>query len=162
MDDDIDRVTAQLKADRPSLDVETIGLSGRVIRLARHVEIARREVLAGRDLEGWEYDVLVALRAAGAPHELSPSALMAATQVASGTVTNRIDRLVRRGFVSREPDPADRRGVLVRLSQAGRKRADLATADVAKAEREIWHGLTERKRDQLTALLRELLAAADS
>ena len=162
MDDEISRVIAQLKADRPSLDTETLSLSGRVIRLARHVEVSRREVLAVRDLEGWEYDVLLALRAAGAPHELSPSALMAATQVASGTVTNRIDRLIRRGFVSREPDPADRRGVLVRLSPAGRKRVDLAAADVAKAERELWLGLTPRKRDQLNSLLRELLAGSEA
>jgi len=161
MDDEIDRAAARWKAQRPTLDTATLSMSDRLIRLGRHLEIGRRESLSARELETWEYDVLVALRAADAGNELSPSALMAATQVASGTVTNRIDRLARRGFVTREPDPADRRGVLVRLTQAGRKKVDLAAGDVARVESAIWRELADRKRSQLTLLLRELLAVVD-
>ena len=132
--------------------------TSRVIRLARHLELARRDVLAFRELEVWEYDVLAALRSAGAPHELSPGALMTETQVASGTMTNRIDRLSRRGYVTREPDPADRRGVLVRLAPSGRKKIDLVTADLATAEALAWQRLGARKTDLLDAVVQELLA----
>ena len=67
-------------------------------------------------LEGWEFDVLSALRRAGAPYQLSPGQLIRQTLVTSGTMTNRVDRLERRGLVGRSPDPPDRRGVIVRLT----------------------------------------------
>ncbi len=102
--------------------------------------------------------MLAALRDAGLPHELSPGALMVETQVASGTMTNRIDRLSRRGYVTREPDPADRRGVLVRLTLSGRKKIDLAAADLATAESLAWQRLGTRKTDQLDAVVTELVA----
>ena len=158
MEDEIDRATSRLLTQRPALDVATLALSGRLIRLARHLEIGRRDALAARELDVWEYDVLIALRAADSTAGLSPSALMAATQVASGTMTNRIDRLARRGFVSREPDPSDHRGVLVRLSASGRRRVDHAASDVAAAEAEIWGVIAERRRAQVSTALRELVA----
>ena len=136
--------------------------TSRVIRLARHLELARRDVLAFRELDIWEYDVLAALRAAGAPQELSPGALLNETLVASGTMTNRIDRLSRRGYVTREPDPADRRGVLVRLTVSGRKKIDMVTADLAAAEALAWQRLGARKTDQLDAAVEELIAHLES
>lgn len=157
MADEIERTIARWRAQRPSLDTVPLALSARVIRSARLLEIGRREALAARDLEVWEFDVLAALRAAGTHQQLSPSALMAATQVASGTVTNRIDRLLRRGFVTREPDLDDRRSTLVRLTVAGRRRVDAAATELATAERLAWEALPTRKRDQLSALLREFL-----
>ena len=136
--------------------------TSRVIRLARHLELARRDVLAARDLDVWEYDVLAAMRAAGSPYELSPGALATETQVASGTMTNRVDRLSRRGYVTREPDPADRRGVLVRLTVSGRKKIDLVASDLATAEALAWQRLGARKTDQLDAVVTELIADLES
>lgn len=161
MADEIDRVSARLKAQRPSLDTATLAISDRVIRLARHLDAGRRTALAPRELEVWEYDVLLALRAGESAAGLSPGALIGATQVASATTTNRVDRLARRGFVSREPDPNDHRGVLVRLTSAGRRRIEQAAADVAAAERALWSELPERRRTQLTTALREVLGALD-
>jgi DNA-binding MarR family transcriptional regulator len=140
---------------------DDLALTNTLLRVARHFELLRREALVARDLEVWEYDVLAALRAAGAPHELSPSALVNETQVASGTTTNRIDRLSRRGYVTREPDPDDRRGVLVRLTTAGRRKVDAATADVANSESAAWARLSDRKRGQLAVSLEELQAQFD-
>lgn len=138
------------------------GRTSRVIRLARHLELARRDVLASRDLDIWEYDVLAALRAAASPHELSPGELVNETQVASGTMTNRIDRLSRRGYVTREPDPADRRGVLVRLTVSGRKKIDLVAGDLAEAEALAWQRLGARKTDQLDAVATDFIAHLES
>ena len=73
-------------------------------------------------LESWEFDVLAALRRAGAPDTLSPGQLIKETMVTSGTMTNRIDRLTARGLVTREDHPDDRRVVLVRLTDEGRRR----------------------------------------
>ena len=143
------------------MDESDLALTDSVLRVARHFELLRREVLGARDLEVWEYDVLAALRAAGTPHQLSPSALVNETQVASGTTTNRIDRLTRRGYVTREPDPDDRRGVLVRLTNAGRRKVDAAAADIATSESATWAQVSDRKRGQLAVTLEELQAQFD-
>lgn len=136
---------------------DTEALATTLIRLARHLELARRETLANRELEVWEYDVLLALRTTDDKAGLSPGALVGATQVASGTMTNRIDRLARRGLVTREPDPADRRGVLVRLTPTGRRRVDQARGDVRKAEAHLLDALGARKRQQLSTALADAL-----
>jgi DNA-binding MarR family transcriptional regulator len=143
------------------MDESDLALTDSVLRVARHFELLRREVLGARDLEVWEYDGLAALRAAGTPHQLSPSALVNETQVASGTTTNRIDRLTRRGYVTREPDPDDRRGVLVRLTNAGRRKVDTAAADIATSESASWARISDRKREQVASTLEELLAHFD-
>jgi DNA-binding MarR family transcriptional regulator len=144
--------------DRPALDVATLAATARLIRLARLLEIGRRDALAARELEVWEFDLLAALRAAGRPNQLSPSDLMAATLAASGTVTNRIDRLAARGFVSRHSDPADRRGVVVKLTPEGRRRVDAAASAGAEGAAQVWSAISARRHDQLTAALRELLS----
>jgi DNA-binding MarR family transcriptional regulator len=139
-----------------------IDRTSRLIRLARQFELVRREILAARELDLWEYDVLAALRSAASPHELSPGALVDETLVASGTMTNRVDRLSRRGYVTREPDPSDRRGVLVRLTVSGRKKVDTVAAELAKAEAVIWQQLGERKRVHLDEAVRDLLTPFDA
>jgi len=134
--------------------------TSRVIRVARHFELVRRETVAARDLDLWEYDVLVALRTA-TPHELSAGALVGETLVASGTMTNRIDRLSGRGYVTREPDPTDRRGVVVRLTASGRRKIDLVASDVSEAEAAIWKSLGARDGANLDAAASALLASFD-
>ena len=84
--------------------------------------------------------MLAALRRAGEPYVLSPGRLLAQTLVTSGTMTNRIDRLESRGLVQRRPDPADRRGVHVRLTPQGEQRGDAALADLLERERELLAG----------------------
>src|SRR5512139_4238126 len=113
----------------------------RVSRLGHHLDRARRQAFSEHDLEPWEFDVLAALRRAGAPYELSPGRLLKETLVTSGTMTNRVDRLVARGLVARLPDPHDRRGVLVRLTPEGRTTVDGALASLLDRERELLAGL---------------------
>lgn len=162
MEDEVDRLVAAWRAERPDLDVEPLEVLSRVHRLARHLERARRTTFAEHDLEAWEFDVLTALRRAGAPYELSPGALLRATLVASGTMTNRIDRLEGTGLVHRRADPRDRRGVLVRLTGDGRDRVDAALADLVERERDLLAGLTVQQRRHLAGLLRTLLAPYDA
>ena len=133
----------------------------RVSRLARHLDRARRAVFADHDLESWEFDVLTARRRAGSPYQLSPGRLLRATLVASGTMTNRIDRLAAAGLVERHPDPQDKRGVQVRLPDAGRRRVDAAFADLLEREQAILDVLGPAQRDALADLLRTLLIPFD-
>src|SRR5438270_11712156 len=91
--DEVDRLVAAWRRERPDLDVQPLEVLSRVTRLARHLDRARRTAFAEHGLEPWEFDVLSALRRAGAPYQLSPGQLLTQTLVTSGTMTNRIDRL---------------------------------------------------------------------
>lgn len=156
MEDEVDRLVEAWRRERPDLDVSPLEVLSRLTRLARHLDRARRVAFAERDLQVWEFDVLSALRRSGAPYRLSPGALLNQTLVTSGTMTNRIDRLAERGLVRREPDPNDRRGVLVVLTDAGLTQVDAALSHLLKHEQELLQGLTTRQREQLAELLREL------
>lgn len=160
--DEVDRLVAAWRKERPDLDVEPLQVLSRVSRLARHFERARRAAFAKHGLEPWEFDVLTALRRAGEPYELSPGALLRATLVTSGTMTNRIDRLAEAGLVRRRPDPDDRRGVLVSLTDTGRTLVDAAFADLLRREHDLLSALSPTDRRTLANLLRVLLTPFDS
>lgn len=162
MEDDVDRLTAAWRRERPDLDVAPMQVLSRVTRLARHLDLARRAAFEEHGLETWEFDVLSALRRAGSPYELSPGRLLRETMVTSGTMTNRVDRLEARGLVERLPDPDDRRGVLVRLTGEGRVRVDAALEGLLAHEQLLLAGLSPRDRQTLAGLLREVVAPFES
>ena len=155
--DEVDRILAAWQREIPGLDLGPLQVFSRVWRLARHLDLARREAFGTHGLDVWEFDVLAALRRAGSPYELSPGALIHETLSTSGTMTNRIDRLVGRGMVERRPDPHDRRGVRVRLLAPGRAAAESALTDLIAAERRLLAGLSEEQVDHTAALLQLLL-----
>jgi DNA-binding MarR family transcriptional regulator len=160
--DEVDDLVAGWHAERPDLDLEPMQVLSRVSRLARHLDRARRAAFSAHGLETWEFDVLSALRRQGPPYQLSPGALLRATLVTSGTMTNRIDRLAEAGLVARHPDPLDRRGVLVQLTDRGVAVADAALTDLLAHERELLAGLNADQQTALATLLRVLLTPFDS
>jgi DNA-binding MarR family transcriptional regulator len=159
--DEVDDLVAAWHRERPDLDVSPLEVLSRVTRLARHLDRARSQSFARHGLETWEFDVLVALRRSGDPYELSPGRLLQQTLVTSGTMTNRIDRLAARNLVERHPDPADRRGVIVRLTDEGAAKADAALIDLLTQERAILASLREEQRSELADLLRSVVAPFD-
>lgn len=154
--DEVDEIVAAWKRERPDVDVSAMQVLSRVSRLARHLDRARKQAFAAHGLETWEFDVLAALRRSGSPYELTPSSLVAETMVTSGTMTNRVDRLVERGLVSREPDSRDRRGVRVRLTPAGREAVDAALDALLVRERELIGSLDRGDVDRVADALRTL------
>lgn len=159
--DEVDRLVAAWNLQRPDLDVSPFHILSRVTRLARHLDIARREAFADHDIEPGEFDVLSTLRRSGDMHELTPSQLLQHTLVTSGTMTNRIDRLVEKGLVIREPDPRDGRGVLVRLTQRGQVRVDAALTELLDRERALLQELSESQRAAMGDMLRTLVLPFD-
>jgi DNA-binding MarR family transcriptional regulator len=154
--DEVDRIVDAWSRERPDLDFSPLQVLSRVGRLSRHVDRARKAAFAASDLELWEFDVLSALRRAGAPYQLSPKALLQQTLVSSGTMTNRIDRLVERGLVARDADPHDGRGILVSMTETGRERVDAAIRLLLVAESELLDRLPKADQERLSALLRKL------
>ncbi|HSE70938.1 MAG TPA: MarR family transcriptional regulator [Nocardioidaceae bacterium] len=158
MRDEVDRLVEAWQRERSDLDLRPMEVLSRVSRLSHHLDRARRQAFTDHGIESWEFDVLAALRRAGDPYELSPGRLIKETLVTSGTMTNRVDRLVARGLVERLPDPHDRRGVLVRLTDEGRTRVDGALEALLARERDLLAGLNPAEHKKLASLLRSLVA----
>jgi DNA-binding MarR family transcriptional regulator len=154
--DEVDRIVDAWSRERPDLDFSPLQILSRVGRLSRHLDRARRAAFSASDLESWEFDVLSALRRAGAPYQLSPKALLQQTLVSSGTMTNRIDRLVSRGLVERRTDPHDGRGILVIMTVVGQDRVDRAIRELLESEAELLDALSAPDRERLAGLLRKL------
>lgn len=158
MRDEVDELVEAWGQERPDLNLAPVEVFSRISRLARHLDLARRDAFTAAQVESWEFDVLAALRRAGPPYELSPGRLLRETLVTSGTMTNRVDRLTARGLVERLPDPHDRRGVLVRLTPEGKAAVDGAFEALLEAEQTFLADLPDRDRTRLAGLLRTLLA----
>jgi len=154
--DGVDVILEQWRRERPDLDTSPIGVIGRISRLAREIERRLEPVYAACGLEpGW-YDVLATLRRAGPPYRLRPTDFAASLMLTSSGTTKRLDRLEAAGHITREPDPSDRRGVLIALTPQGRSLIDRATGQHMANERRILSGLTAAEQHQLAGLLRKL------
>ncbi|TFD53458.1 MarR family transcriptional regulator [Cryobacterium frigoriphilum] len=154
--DEVDRIVDSWLRERPDLDFSPLQVLSRVARLSKHLDRARRTAFTRSELQSWEFDVLSALRRAGAPYELSPKALLLQTLVSSGTMTNRIDGLVERGLVTRRTDPNDGRGIRVSMTADGLSRVDAAITRLVDAEAELLGTLTLPEQEHLADLLRKL------
>ena len=157
--DEVDRLIAAWKRERPDLDLSPLAVLSRITRIARHLDIARRDAFG--DLENWGFDVLAALRRAGEPHQLAPGQLMQETLVTSVTMTNRLDRLEELQLITRQPDPSDGRGSLVTLTRAGMRAVDSAMEDLLENERELLQNLSAKDREVLADLLSKLVTEFD-
>jgi DNA-binding MarR family transcriptional regulator len=147
---------ARERPDLPSLPMAALG------RLLEAAERVMREhmdpVFTAAGLQWGEFDVLATLRRSGEPYMLSPTRLYEAAMISSGGMTARLDRLERAGLIERRPDPKDRRGKLIALTEQGREVIDATiTLHVANEER-ILTSLTTAEQEQLAALLAKLIA----
>lgn len=161
MPDQVDRLVAAWRRERPDLDVEPLEVLSRISRLARHLELARREAFGQPGLAEWQFDVLAALRRSGPPFEMTPGELLAETLVASGTMTHRINQMEAAGLVQRRDDPADGRVVRVGLTARGHRAVDVALDDLLARERTLLARLSPEEAGQLGGLLRRLLEPLD-
>lgn len=154
--DAVDRIVEQWGRERPDVDVSGMAVIGRLGRLSKAISPHIDEVFAAHGLESWEFDVLATLLRSGPPHQLTPGGLLASAMITSGAMTNRIDRLVERGFVTRERSPDDGRQVLVTLTASGRTKVDAALVDHAANEVRLLSALSRAEQRQLVDLLRKL------
>ena len=160
--DQLDEIVAQWARQRPAVDVSGMEIIGRIGRLNKVVRPQLDIVFARHDLESWEFDVLATLLRTGEPHRLTPGELLDSMMITSGAMTNRIDRLERRGFVERMKNPDDLRQVLVTLTPEGMRTVDAALVDHAENEKTIVSVLSAKQQEKLIKLLRTLEQGATS
>ncbi|WP_138468736.1 MarR family winged helix-turn-helix transcriptional regulator [Poseidonocella sp. HB161398] len=157
--DQVDRILAQWRRERPDLETGPMGTLGRMKRLHDHLAGAMEAVYRAHGLNAASFDVLATLRRAGPPHALSPSELMHWTMVTSGTMTNRLDRLEAAGLIERRRNPEDGRGSVVALTRAGREKIDAAVTDHVAGQHRLTAALPPELRAGFDAALAAWLAA---
>lgn len=161
--DAIDHIRGQLEELGIDADTDGLAVTGRLLRLARHIESAREDFLGGFRLSMADFDVLATLRRRAQRGGVKPKDLMTSVMITSGGMTKRLDRLQAAGLVERHPDPEDRRGVLITLSPSGRELIDEVLPALLAAEAETVRDVmgSDRDRERLTGLLRRLLVALE-
>jgi DNA-binding MarR family transcriptional regulator len=160
--DAVDAIVAQWRQERPELDASAKQVTGRIVRLAGLFQQAYGAAFEDLGISVADYGILAPLRRAGPPFQLTPTELARQKMMTSGGMTAAIDRLERRGLVARTPNPADRRGSLVGLTEEGRSVIDEAMARHVEVEHRVLAGLGARQRADLQGLLRSLLLALEA
>lgn len=158
MEDSVDRIVAQWAKARPDVDVSPMEVLGRLSRLTRLFERQLQVIFSQYSLQPGEFDILATLRRADVEgNGLTAGQLSESTMVTSGAITNRIDRLLAKGLITRETDPRSRRSIRVALTQNGLEAVDAALQDHIANEERLLSTMTADQREQLEELLRALL-----
>lgn len=154
-----DQVAAILdawQAEQPDVDASPIAIFGRITRIERYEAVALRAVYRRHQVDASEYRVLAALRRSGPEYRLTPTELYRSVLVSSATMTECLDRLERRGLITRRPASTDRRSVVVELTPRGRTVAGQAHADMVSTQATLLDGLSPRDQSSLARLLGKL------
>ncbi len=155
--DHVDRFLETIHFVLPDLDLEVEGIVDRIAGLSRRIHRSMDETLAEFGLDSAEHKALSTLAQAGPPYRSAPGKLAKRMDLSSGAMTNRLDRLEQAGLIRRLPDPDDRRGVVVELTEEGRRLYQQAVGVQAKKEALVTAALNEREKKQLNSLLRRLM-----
>jgi DNA-binding MarR family transcriptional regulator len=152
----MDSILAQWRRERPDLDTSVMAVCGDLWRAADRVRDGIAANLAGDDLDLAGFDVLLTLRRQGKGLALSPSELAQDMMISTSAMTNRLDRLQKRGLIERQADPEDRRALRIVLTEAGFALADRIVVSHVAAEERMVSALTPDERAQLRRLLAKI------
>jgi DNA-binding MarR family transcriptional regulator len=156
--DGVDAIEEAWRRERPDVDGSSIGIITRIWRLARFLDRARGDALAGLGTDSSTLDALATLRRAGRPYRLTAGEMQRLSLVTAGAITQRLDRLERAGLVRREGDERDGRVVHVVLTARGRRLVDRIFVELMRQEQALLSPLSQRERQTLVVLLRRWLS----
>lgn len=156
--DIIDLVAEQWRRERPGMPVDSIGIVGRVLRVAKVLMDERRRLLSAMEVDSATFDLLATLRRAGDPYRMTPTELARASLLSGGAVTQRVSRAEAAGLVRTLRTPSNRRTIAVELTSSGHQFIEHNIETLIGRERELLQGLDPAGRNQLSDLLRRLLA----
>ena len=159
--DAVDTITGQWGTERPDLDTLPMAVFGRIYRIARLMGDRMEKEYQRHGMGRGEFDVLATLRRSGSPYTLSPRELSATLMLTTGGMTGRLDKLERAGLLARAPDPDDRRGLRVSLTERGLAAVNEAVTAGLAVQKAALDGLGEQDAERIADLLRLLLASAE-
>ncbi|AUA59157.1 Multiple antibiotic resistance protein marR [Achromobacter spanius] len=157
----VDLVISQWSTECPTQDFAAMAVITRVFRLNAFATRNVNRSFRRHNLHQGEFDVLATLYRTGAPHAMNPQKLVDALLLTSGAMTNRLDRLEQAGLLVRNPNPDDRRGIIVSLTAEGLRVIKLVLKDYLKDLGELLDPLSVAERKQLAGLLKKLLLKHD-
>ncbi|CAM2070123.1 MarR family transcriptional regulator [Sulfidibacter corallicola] len=149
-------ILAQWRRERPDIDPTPMAVCGEVWRAGERLRLGVQANLAGCGLDLAGFDVILTLRRQGPGRSLSPSALAKEIMLSTSAMTNRLDRLEKRGLIQRTSDPDDRRGLKIVLTEEGFALAEELVVSHVDTEERMLSELTEEERDQLRTLLAKI------
>lgn len=152
------RLIERRRAETPGIPLDGMEILSRASRLTRLSRRWIEPVFARHDLDAGEFDVLATLRRSGSPFCQRPTELYRSLMMTSGGLTDRLNRLEKKGFIERLVPPTDRRSALVQLTAKGLATIDAAFAEDMTVEQSLLSALNDRQRGQLASLLARLLA----
>jgi DNA-binding MarR family transcriptional regulator len=159
--DSVDRFLETALPLFPSLDPETEAAVDRMTKLVKHIDHVTEHTVSAFGLNTGEFRLLLKLRKTP-DGRMGAGALAKQLSLSSGAMTNRLDRLEEHGYIARERQPDDRRGVTVAITETGIDVVTRAVAAQAVKEREILEALPAADRRRLNDLLRTLVLAVES
>jgi DNA-binding MarR family transcriptional regulator len=154
--DHVDGRLDEIRGTFRDLDIDVEGIVERIQGLERRFRLAMEETLDEHGLTYGEWKVLSVLHCGG-DRMSTPGELSHKLELSSGAMTNRIDQLERAAFVRRLPDPSDRRGVRIELTNEGRRVYLESTNAQAIKEALVASALTKDEQHRLNGLLRKLM-----
>jgi DNA-binding MarR family transcriptional regulator len=157
----VDAIFAQWQAERPDIDTTPVHVYGLIARIQLQSTGFIDEVLAPLDLTRGTFDVLTALRRAGAPYALTPKQLTQSLLLSGAGLTSRLNKLEEQTFIARLPEPADRRTLRVQLTAAGETVINRAIPLVFEAQRQRLAPLGAEGLQRLVAELTRFAEAID-
>lgn len=159
MNDHVDFVLEQWAAAMPDVDVSSMAVIGRMIRILKQLEQRREEALEAYGFKKGDFDVLASLRRSGAPYRLTPTELYHSLMITSGAITQRLARLVDAGLVERIPDATDKRSMQVALTVKGKELIEQAVYTHTDVQNQMLAVLEPAQREQLAVLMKTVLLA---
>ena len=161
-EDEVDRKLQVWAKELPDLDLATEGIVARIQHLEKRLRRSMEETLGEFRLDYGQWVVLGALRSAGPPYRRSAGALAKLLDLTSGAMTSRLDRMEKAGLVRRLPDPDDRRGVKIEITDAGSQVWQDAVGVQAAKEQLVAAALSPTEKEELSELLRRLVLSFEA
>ena len=152
------QLIAQRRRETPDVPLDGMEILSRASRLVRLSRKWIEPVFTRHDLDTGEFDVLATLRRSGVPYCQRPTELYQSLMITSGGLTDRLNRLEKKGFIKRIVSETDRRSALVQLTATGLKTINAAFVEDMAIEAELLSVLDDGERRQLAALLARLLS----
>lgn len=155
----LDSILAQWRRARPDLDPSPMAVCGAIWRAGERLRQGLAENYAAADLDFAGSDVLLTLRRQGERGgSLTPSELAKDMMLSTSAMTNRLDRLEKRGLIARQADPQDRRSLRIVLTSEGFALVERFVVLHVASEERLLSALDQAEREQLKALLAKVAA----
>lgn len=125
-----------------------------VIRLNDLVNEQSKPLIAEFGLTPASFEALMTLRGQPEPWQMTPTDLFRAILISSGGMTKVLHQLESDGLIARVDNPHDQRSRFVRLTPAGKDRAEASMEAVAQQDKEVLEqALSEQQIGQLAKVL---------